>query len=46
MMKEKWIWASNDDVAKDSYAEFIGNFKANPTAVKWTCKLLATVYIT
>ena len=26
MMKEKWIWAANDTVAKDSYAEFIGKF--------------------
>ena len=26
MMKEKWIWAANDTVEKDSYAEFIGKF--------------------
>ena len=29
MMKGKWIWASNDDVVKDSYADFIGKFYAD-----------------
>ena len=28
MIKEKWIWAANDNVEKDSYAEFIGEFSA------------------
>jgi dephospho-CoA kinase len=28
MIKEKWIWAANDTVEKDSYAEFIGEFSA------------------
>ena len=28
MMKEKWIWAKNDEEKVDSYAEFIGKFKA------------------
>lgn len=27
-MREKWIWAKNDEIEKDSYAEFIGNFSA------------------
>ena len=30
MIKEKWIWAANDSVEKDSYAEFIGEFSAKP----------------
>ena len=28
-MKGKWIWARNDDVAKDSYVDFIGKFYAD-----------------
>ena len=28
MIKEKWIWAANDTVEKDSYVEFIGEFSA------------------
>ena len=28
MRKEKWIWAKNDEEKVDSYAEFIGKFKA------------------
>lgn len=34
MMKEKWIWAKGDKIAKDSYAEFIGKFNANPNGEK------------
>ncbi|MBR2646150.1 MAG: hypothetical protein IKD47_01130 [Clostridia bacterium] len=30
MLKEKWIWPKNDTFEKDSYAEFIGKFTANP----------------